>query len=78
MAVTVMRRLARATPLALVRAYQLVVSPMLGPCCRYEPSCSEYAVAAIERHGVLRGSWLATRRLARCHPMGGCGVDPVP
>lgn len=62
----------------LLRAYQLVLSPWLGPACRYEPSCSQFAVEAIERHGVLRGSWLALRRLARCHPLAASGYDPVP
>ncbi len=61
-----------------VRAYQLFVSPLLLPSCRYLPSCSEYAAEAIERHGALRGSILALRRVARCHPWGGCGYDPVP
>lgn len=62
----------------LIRAYQLLVSPVLGPSCRYLPSCSEYAAEAIERHGALAGTWLALRRLARCHPWGGSGYDPVP
>ena len=62
----------------LIRGYQWLVSPWLGPCCRYEPSCSGYAVEAIDRHGALRGSWLTLRRLSRCHPMGGSGYDPVP
>ena len=62
----------------LIRGYQWLVSPWLGPCCRYEPSCSGYAVEAIDRHGVMRGSWLALRRLSRCHPVGGSGYDPVP
>jgi uncharacterized protein len=61
-----------------VRAYQLVVSPLLLPSCRFLPSCSEYAAEAIERYGALRGSVLALRRLARCHPWGGTGYDPVP
>lgn len=61
-----------------VRAYQLFVSPLLLPSCRYLPSCSEYAAEAIERHGALSGSILALRRVARCHPWGGCGYDPVP
>ena len=61
-----------------IYAYQLAVAPVLGPACRYEPSCSRYAVEAVERHGALRGSWLAVRRLCRCHPFGGCGLDPVP
>jgi putative membrane protein insertion efficiency factor len=62
----------------LVRAYQLLVSPVLPPACRYLPSCSEYAAEALLEHGALRGSWLAARRLARCHPWGGSGYDPVP
>jgi len=63
---------------ALIRGYQLVISPVLGPSCRYLPSCSDYAAEAIERHGALAGLWLALRRLARCHPWGGSGYDPVP
>lgn len=63
---------------ALVRAYQVVVSPFLGQTCRYYPSCSSYAVTALERHGVLRGGWLAVRRLLRCHPWSPGGVDHVP
>jgi len=62
----------------LIRTYQHVVSPIMGPACRYEPSCSTYAIVAIERYGVLRGGWLAVRRLFRCHPLGGFGMDPVP
>jgi len=62
----------------LIRGYQLLISPVLGPSCRYLPSCSDYAAEAIERHGALAGMWLALRRLARCHPWGGSGYDPVP
>jgi putative membrane protein insertion efficiency factor len=62
----------------LIRSYQLFISPMLGPSCRYLPSCSDYAAEAIERHGALMGTWLALKRLARCHPWGGHGYDPVP
>ncbi|HXP76484.1 MAG TPA: membrane protein insertion efficiency factor YidD [Stellaceae bacterium] len=62
----------------LIRCYQLFISPMLGPSCRYLPSCSDYAAEAIERHGALAGTWLALRRLARCHPWGDSGYDPVP
>jgi uncharacterized protein len=61
-----------------IRLYQLVISPILGPRCRYLPTCSEYAVEAIDRHGVVAGSWLAAKRIARCHPWGGSGLDPVP
>ena len=61
-----------------VRAYRLLLSPWLGHACRYQPTCSAYALEALERHGALRGGWLAARRLARCHPWGGAGYDPVP
>jgi len=61
-----------------IRIYQRVLSPLLGPRCRFHPSCSHYAIEAIERHGAARGSWLAVRRIARCHPLNEGGVDPVP
>jgi len=64
--------------LVLVRGYQLFVSPLLGPRCRFYPSCSAYAVTALTTHGALRGSWLAVRRLGRCHPWNPGGVDHVP
>jgi hypothetical protein len=64
--------------LAAVRGYQYALRPMLGANCRFYPSCSDYAREAIERHGALRGSWLATRRLCRCHPYHPGGFDPVP
>ena len=64
--------------LAALRIYKNWVSPALPAACRYVPTCSEYAMQAVEEHGALRGSWLALRRLARCHPFGGHGVDQVP
>lgn len=64
--------------IAMVRAYQAAISPWLPAACRYSPTCSAYAVEALERHGAARGSWLATRRILRCHPWGGSGFDPVP
>jgi len=66
------------TLLAAVRAYQLLVSPLLPPACRFLPSCSEYAADAVRQHGAFRGIGLALHRLARCHPWGGSGYDPVP
>jgi putative membrane protein insertion efficiency factor len=67
-----------ATIAAAIRVYRYAVSPWLGANCRFLPSCSEYAIEAIDRHGAARGVWLALRRVARCHPWGGDGVDPVP
>ena len=64
--------------MALIRGYQLVIAPILGPRCRHLPSCSEYAIEALHEHGALAGVWLALRRLARCHPLGTSGYDPVP
>ncbi|NNE78949.1 MAG: membrane protein insertion efficiency factor YidD [Silicimonas sp.] len=61
-----------------VRGYRLVFSPWVGMNCRYDPTCSAYALEALEKHGGLKGSWLAARRIARCHPWGGSGVDDVP
>jgi putative membrane protein insertion efficiency factor len=61
-----------------IRGWQLLLAPVLPPSCRFEPSCSHYANEAIARHGPWRGLWLAARRLARCHPWGGSGYDPVP
>jgi uncharacterized protein len=62
----------------LIRLYQWTVSPLLGPACRFHPSCSQYALTAVLRFGVLRGSWLAAKRLARCHPFHPGGIDEVP
>jgi len=68
---------ARVAVLGL-RMYQVILAPWLGPACRFEPSCSRYAMSAIERHGVVYGGYLALRRVARCNPLGGSGYDPVP
>lgn len=64
--------------IAAIRGYQRFVSPALPPACRFYPSCSAYAATAIERHGPLKGVWLAARRLSRCHPFHEGGIDPVP
>ncbi len=71
-------RLVARPLLWLIRGYQLLISPLTPPSCRYYPSCSAYALTAIERHGPIRGSWLALRRLGRCHPWSAGGVDHVP
>lgn len=63
---------------AFIRAYQLVISPALPPACRFTPTCSQYALEAIRRHGAVRGAWLGVRRLARCHPFNPGGFDAVP
>lgn len=68
----------RSVPIALVRGYQLLLSPFLPASCRFEPSCSEYAIEALRRFGVVRGGWCSFKRVLRCHPWGGCGRDPVP
>ena len=70
--------LAQWIAIALVRLYQLVLAPFTGGACRFVPSCSHYAAEAIARHGVIRGALLSARRLSRCHPFGGSGLDPVP
>lgn len=62
----------------LIRAYQLLIAPVLGPRCRHLPGCSEYASEAIRLHGPLRGGWMGLRRILRCHPWGTSGYDPVP
>ena len=67
-----------AVLLALIQVYRQWLSPLLGPRCRFIPSCSAYAVEAIQRHGPWRGSWLSAKRLSRCHPFTPCGCDPVP
>ena len=68
----------RATFVSLIKLYQYLLSPWVGSHCRFYPTCSEYAKAAIETHGTLRGTWFAGRRLLRCHPWHPGGADPVP
>jgi len=62
----------------LIRLYQLTVSPLLGPACRFHPSCSQYTLEAVRRFGLIKGAWLGLRRLSRCHPWHPGGFDPVP
>jgi uncharacterized protein len=64
--------------MALIRGYQVAFSPLYAGSCRYIPSCSQYALEVVDRFGAIRGGWLALRRLARCHPFGGHGLDPAP
>ena len=70
--------LPRTLAIGLVRVYQLTLSPLLGPTCRFHPSCSHYACACLRDHGLLRGGWLTVRRLGRCHPFHPGGFDPPP
>lgn len=74
----VIGRLVSQLLILLVRGYQLVLSPLLPASCRYYPTCSHYAIEAVERHGPIRGSWLVVRRILRCHPFRPGGYDPVP
>ena len=62
----------------LVRIYRLAISPWLGGNCRFDPTCSSYAIEALQVHGIFKGTWLAARRIGRCHPWGGSGYDPLP
>ena len=71
-------RLLAALLLMPIRFYQVAISPLLGPSCRYTPTCSEYARQAIVKYGPFKGLWLAVKRVLRCHPWGGSGYDPVP
>ena len=61
-----------------IKIYQTIISPLLGPSCRFTPTCSQYAVEAIQKYGPFKGSWLSFKRIIKCHPWGGSGYDPVP
>lgn len=73
-----MRRVLTLPLVALIRVYQILISPLLGPRCRFYPSCSSYALQALEQHGLIRGSYLSAARICRCHPLNPGGYDPVP
>ena len=68
-----------ATPLiVLIKIYQLLISPLFPPSCRFTPTCSHYSIEALRKHGIIKGGWLSVKRILRCHPWGGSGYDPVP
>jgi len=62
----------------LIKGYQLLISPLLPPSCRYQPTCSQYAKEALNKYGLFKGGWLAVKRISKCHPLGGSGYDPIP
>ena len=64
--------------IALIKVYQYTVSPLLGPKCRFTPTCSHYGIEALKKYGLIKGGWLTLKRIARCHPWGGHGYDPLP
>lgn len=76
--VSIFSRMMRGVMTALIRFYQIVISPHIGNCCRFEPSCSQYFIEALRIHGVLKGAWMGVKRIMRCHPFGASGYDPVP
>lgn len=77
-AATAQRSIAARALIVVINGYRLVISPWIGPRCRFLPTCSDYALDALAQYGAIRGGWLTVRRLARCHPFGGSGFDPVP
>ena len=64
--------------IGLIKIYQWIISPWIGPKCRFTPTCSQYALEALKKYGLFKGTWLAVKRISRCHPWGGHGYDPVP
>lgn len=76
--VAVCKKIAIFPLIALVKFYQYCISPLKPPCCRFTPTCSQYALQALRKHGPIKGSWLTLKRILRCHPWGGSGYDPVP
>lgn len=74
----IFRKIAIFPFIVLIRFYQVCISPLKPPTCRFTPTCSAYALEALRKHGLFKGSWLAVRRILKCHPWGGSGYDPVP
>ena len=74
----IVRKIAIFPFIVLIRFYQVCISPLKPPTCRFTPTCSAYALEALRKHGLFKGSWLAVRRILKCHPWGGSGYDPVP
>ncbi len=74
----IMLRILSLPFIAIIKLYQLVISPWLGPSCRYAPTCSQYAIEALKKYGPFKGLWLTIKRISKCHPWGGHGPDPVP
>tara|TARA_B100002052_G_scaffold76809_1_gene69768 strand:- start:143 stop:364 length:222 start_codon:yes stop_codon:yes gene_type:complete len=73
-----MKRIFSSLLIIPIKIYQIIISPLLGPSCRFTPTCSQYAVEAIQKYGPFKGSWLSFKRILKCHPWGGSGYDPVP
>ena len=71
-------RVASLPFIAIIKLYQWIISPILGPKCRFTPTCSNYALEALKKYGIFKGTWLTVKRISRCHPWGGQGPDPVP
>ncbi len=76
--IALLKSIANVPLILLVRFYQVCISPLKPACCRFTPTCSQYALEALKKHGPIKGLWLAVRRILRCHPWGGSGYDPVP
>lgn len=73
-----MKRIFSLLLIVPIKIYQIIISPLLGPSCRFTPTCSQYAIEAIQKYGPFKGSWLSFKRILKCHPWGGSGYDPVP
>jgi len=76
--INILLKISILPPIMIIRAYQLILSPILKTNCRYLPTCSEYSLESLKKHGLLRGCYLSFKRILHCHPLGGDGYDPVP